>query len=396
MIIKWRFASFGRILGICACISLFSQCREAVEDPNIIRITAKQSKNPVEKLSDIVADVDFVKLQDGHFYPSLAQGSVMLDASGVARDNFKIYPNRFLVLNAEKKIDVYDGEGNYLFQFGMAGRGAKEYVSVGDFCYNPYNGQYAVADMRSVLVYDSIGNFVRRRSYGEKIAVTERMEAVSSSQYMIAGYFSEGGQAYAFFAVDTSEQVELQSYFSWGMEVEKRSREIESGDLVRSENRLIFQFRDSLFVMQHDRPVFYTGFDFQDVYYFNLLLYRENDAWKMAHLWTEKTPRSHAGVIDFMLMLQSKDRALTHLVTKETVDDCFLGINKGAYGFVLDAWDFLDGRLAVTLTAADFKEMVDSAAQNPEKYPYYEKARKIAEGLNEDSNNIIAWVTLKK
>ncbi len=395
MIIKLWFSNFWMTFFICACICFFSQCREAAEDSNIIRITAKQAKNSVEKLSDIVSDIDFMKLQDGYFYPPLAQGSVMLDASGVTRDNFKIYPDRFLVLNAEKKIDVYDGKGNYLFQFGIVGRGAKEYISVGDFCYNPYSRQYAVADMHSVLVYDSIGNFVKRRSYGGKIAVTKRIEAVSSSQYMIAGYFSEGGQNYAFFAVDTSEQVDLQSYFSWEMELEK-SREIESGDLIRSENRLIFQFRDSLFVLQRDLPVFYTGFDFRDVYYFNLLLYRENDDWKMAHVWTEKAPRNRASSIDFMLILQSKNRARTYLVTEKTVDDCFLGIKKGAYGFVLDAWDFLDERLAVTLTATDFKEMVDHAAKNPEKYPYYEKARKLVAGLNEDSNNIIAWVTLKE
>lgn len=367
-------------------IFLFSSCKqEKANNPDVIRITGKT----VEKLSDIIANIDYVKLQDGHLYPPLAQEMIML--SHVARDNFKVYPDRFLLLNAEQTVDVYDKAGNYLFQFGKVGRGPEEYIAPGDFCYNPYSGHYAVASRSAVFFYDTEGNFIKRRAYrgGTYPSFTKKIEAVSATCYMIAGLIMEEREFALFFSVDTAGYMEQQPYYS--PRDNMGSQTIPSGRFVFSGNQMLFLYHDSLFITQNNRPVLYSSFDFPNVHSFGIRLYRENEEWRMFHVSRERVP-AH---FDEIFVLQSGNGTLTHFISDETEDDCFLGIGKGAYGFVLDAWDIVEGRIVVTLTATDFKEMVDKAVQNPQNYPYYEKARKIAEGLNEESNNIIAWVTLK-
>lgn len=69
------------------------------------------------------------------------------------------------------------------------------------------------------------------------------------------------------------------------------------------------------------------------------------------------------------MYLSSKNKPITHIISSKTLDDCFLNIGKGAFGFIIDAWNIIDERIVVTIPASEFKAMVEKANQHPEQYP---------------------------
>lgn len=357
----------------------FQNCTKPAS-PDTIHISAHQLRNPESKLSNIIENIEFVKLQDGQLYPQLASEIIMLDPSGIARDNFKAYKDCFLLLNSEKQIDVYDKNGFYKFHFGQQGRGSGEYIYPNDFCYNANTHQFAVASREGLFLYDSSGVFVKHIPYENHHPSISKIEFISSDQFIITGSIREKSN-YSFFFIDSSGHIELQPYITEEPTIFSR--------FYQYQDSILFLHNDSLFITQNNHPILYKSFDFPPQLTKDLRIYRESKNWRMFHAIEENFE-------GFILVLSSKNKPITHIISSKTQDDCFLNIGKGAFGFIIDAWDIIDERIVVTIPASEFKAMVEKAKQHPEQYPYFKQACQIADQLNEDSNHIIAWVTLKE
>ncbi|MDE7374592.1 MAG: 6-bladed beta-propeller, partial [Odoribacter sp.] len=349
--------------------------------PCLTQIRQADLNHPIEKISDIVQDIDFIKIEDGELYTNLAGEIILWD--GKSRQNFKAYPSGFLLLNTDLQFNVYDTCGNFKFKFGQYGRGPGEYTAAWDFCHDPYNNRYYVASNTGLYVYDSTGHWLYTRPYLDKSTIITHMEASSPNSLVACGTFQNAtGRQHAYFTLDTAGHVhEIPHLIKQGQT-----------HLSAFDNRFSCLLNDSIFQINNDTLSLQRCFQFSADKPFPLRFYSENDTYGVLHAIAGE-------IVDeeyVSLILSKKDKHKFFLISSKTQDDCFLNLNRGVYGFVIDAWGFINNQLIVTIPATEFRDLVEKATENPEKYPYLEKAKKIADGLTDDSNSIIAKVSLKQ
>jgi len=133
------------------CVFLIIACKQVLREGDVIYVDLKEAKTV--NFSDWFLGIDIIPLETKK-------------SSLIGRYNKLIYEHqRFYIQDSQQRaIFVFDSQGMFLFStLIFRGQGPGEYMSLTDFCINPFTGNLEILDASNytMRVYDKDGIFTK-------------------------------------------------------------------------------------------------------------------------------------------------------------------------------------------------------------------------------------------
>jgi hypothetical protein len=167
-------------------VQISKKTKVVTEDLNIIpidetsftTIKIKKTENKTVPASSIIEDFRYIPIETGD--------ESLLDYYS----NVRIYKNRIYILNMminNSQVFIFDMNGKYINQIGVAGQGPGEYVKLYDFIVNPYEDQLVVSDnMRRKLHYYSLDGTSLEKEIKVSFSISDNFCYVNSNRLVFA------------------------------------------------------------------------------------------------------------------------------------------------------------------------------------------------------------------
>ena len=155
-------------------IFLITACNRVLQEENIIHVDLKEAKTI--HFSEWFSGVDIIPLETNK-------------SSLIGRFNKLIYEHqRFYIQDRQQSaVFVFDSTGMFLFStLAFQGQGPGEYMSMTDFCINPFTGNLEILDASNyvIRVYDKDGIFIKNLTLIAELLPLGQFMPLSSDLYL--------------------------------------------------------------------------------------------------------------------------------------------------------------------------------------------------------------------
>ena len=155
-------------------IFILASCNHVLQDANIIQVDIAKAKSI--PFSDWFSCVELIPLETN-------KSSLIYTCDKMEYEHQRFYIHDF----RQHAVFVFDSTGTFLFStLTSMGQGPGEYVSITDFCINPYTGNLEILDAFSSLirVYDKDGTFIKNIILDKNLLPMGNFIPLSSDLYL--------------------------------------------------------------------------------------------------------------------------------------------------------------------------------------------------------------------
>ena len=164
-----------KVISYFIIIIIIASCNHVLQDANdVIQVDITKARSI--HFSDWFSCVELIPLETN-------DSSLIHTCNKIAYEYQRFYIHDF----NQHAVFVFDSTGMFLFStLNLKGQGPGEYVSMTDFCINPYTGSLEILDAFSsrIRVYDKDGIFIKNIILDESLLPMGKFIPLSSDLYL--------------------------------------------------------------------------------------------------------------------------------------------------------------------------------------------------------------------